>query len=166
LKILSRRVEEHGQESFYHVKHPTGLVLSVLEHSHNFTLDMIAKDYQDRIDVNNSTFAAYDAYEIRDITLSRLVVESLLSSTLYDKIVVRYGHRDDFKQLPGSGLLMMALETCNSSVSHDIDGATMLFAELTLDNYPGENIADFATEALRLVKIMQGGYALPVHVGS
>jgi hypothetical protein len=54
---------------------------------------MIAKDYQDRIDVNNSTFAAYDAYEI------------------HDKIVVRYGHRDDFKQLPGSGLLMMALET-------------------------------------------------------
>ena len=61
---------------------------------------------------------------------------------------------------------MMALETCNSSVSHDIDGATMLFTELTLDNYPGENISDFATEALRLVKIMQGGYALPVHVGS
>ena len=64
--------------------------------------------------------------------------------------------------IPGSGLFMMDLETCNSSVSHDIDGATMLFTELTLDNYPGENIANFATEALQLVKIIQGGYALLV----
>ena len=61
---------------------------------------------------------------------------------------------------------MMALETCNASVSHDIDGAMMLFTELTLDHYSGENIADFAAEALQLVKIMQGGYALPVHIGS
>ena len=166
LKILSRRVEEHGQETFYHVKNSTGTVLNVLEHAHNFTLDAIAKDYKERSNFNNLTFAAYDAYEIRDITLSRLVVESLLTSTLYDKILVRYGHRDDFKQLPGSGLLMMALEACNASVSHDIDGAMMLFTELTLDHYSGENIADFATEALRLVKIMQGGYALPVHIGS
>ena len=145
-KILSRRVEEHGQETFYYVKHPIGTVLNVLEHAHNFTLDMVAKDYQERSNVNNLAFAAFDAYEIRDITLSRLVVESLLSSLLYDKILVR--HRKDFKQLPGSGLLMMALETCNASVSHDIDGAMLLFTERTLDNYPGENIGDFATEAL------------------
>ena len=98
LKILSRRVEEHGQETFYHVKNSTGTVLNVLDHAHNFTLDAIAKDYKERSNFNNLTFAAYDAYEIRDITLSRLVVESLLTSMLYDKILVRYGHRDDFIQ--------------------------------------------------------------------
>jgi hypothetical protein len=49
---------------------------------------------------------------------------------------------------------MMALETCNASSSHDIDDANKLFFPLTLDDYPGENISNFATEALRLMKIM------------
>jgi hypothetical protein len=44
---------------------------------------------------------------------------------------------------------MMGLETYNASVSYDIDGATESFYALTLDNYPGENIAEFAAEALR-----------------
>jgi hypothetical protein len=61
---------------------------------------------------------------------------------------------------------MMELETCNGSVSYDSHGATESFFALTLDNYPGENIAEFATEALRLIKIMQGGYALPINTGS
>jgi hypothetical protein len=52
---------------------------------------------------------------------------------------------------------MMAPETCNASTSHDIDGATRLFFALTLDDYPRENISNFAIEALRLIKIMQGG---------
>ena len=43
----------------------------------------------------------------------------------------------------------MALETCNASVSHDIDGAGVLFSDLKLETYPGENISDFTTEALR-----------------
>jgi hypothetical protein len=61
---------------------------------------------------------------------------------------------------------MMGLETCNASVSYVIDGAIESFCALTLDNYPGESIAEFATEALRLIKIMQGGYALPINTGS
>jgi hypothetical protein len=73
---------------------------------------------------------------LQDIALLRLVVESLLTSTFYEKIVVPYGHPDNFKIFPGSGLLMMALETCNASVSHDIVGATILFFALTLDAYP------------------------------
>jgi hypothetical protein len=44
---------------------------------------------------------------------------------------------------------MMGLETCNDSVSYDIDGATESFYALTLDNYPSENVAKFAIEALR-----------------
>ena len=51
-------------------------------------------------------------------------------------------------------------------MSHDIDGAATSFNDLTLDSYPGENISDMTTEALRLIKIMAGGYALPVHTGS
>ena len=59
----------------------------------------------------------------------------------------------------------MALETCNASVSHDIDGAATAFGALTLDTYPGENVSDFSTEALCLIKVMQGGYTLPVNTG-
>ena len=36
----------------------------------------------------------------------------------------------------------------------------------SLDSYPGENVTDFTTEAQRLIKIMQGDYALPVNTGS
>ena len=50
--------------------------------------------------------------------------------------------------------------------SHDIDGAAQLFSDLRLDTYPGENVSDFAKEALRLIKVMQGGYALPVNTWS
>jgi hypothetical protein len=104
------------------------------------------------------THASYDSYEDDEIMLSRLMVESLLTSAFYKKILIRYGHRKDFKCLPGSCLLIMALETCNASVSHDIDGAAQSFADLTLDTYPGKNVSDFANAALQLIKIMQGGY--------
>ena len=52
-----------------------------------------------------------------EVTMSQLVEESLLTSAFYEKIFIRYGHCDNFKDLPGSCLLLMALETCNASVS-------------------------------------------------
>jgi hypothetical protein len=118
-------------------------------------------NYERRSDFENVTDESYDAYEEDEIMLSRLVVESLLSSAFYEKIFIRYGHRKDFKRLPGSCLLIMALETCNASVSHDINGAAQLFADLTLDTYPGENVSDFANESLQLIKIIQGGMHCP-----
>jgi hypothetical protein len=166
MTLLQRRVEEHGHETFYYMKNNTGSVVNILEHSHNFTLDMALVEIETRMEFENTDSSAFDSYEIDDITLSRLVVESLLTSAFYEKIFIRFGHRTDFKTLPGSCLLLMALETCNASVSHDIDGATSSFGELSLDSYPGENVSDFATESLRLIKIMAGGYALPVNTGS
>ncbi len=166
LTLLERRVEEHGQETFYYMKDIHGIVVNLFDHVHNITLDATVLEYERRSDFENVTDESYDAYEEDEVMLSRLVVESLLSSAFYEKIFIRYGHRKDFKRLPGSCLLIMALETCNASVSHDIDGAAQLFADLTLDTYPGENVSDFANESLRLIKIMQGGYALPVNTGS
>jgi hypothetical protein len=64
---------------------------------------------------------------MQDIALSCLVVESLLTSNFYGKIVIRYRHLSDFKLYLGSVLLMMQLETYNASVSYDIDGATESF---------------------------------------
>jgi hypothetical protein len=46
----------------------------------------------------------------------------------------------DIFQQPGSGLLIMALEMCNALVSHDINGALVMFTDLTVELFPGENI--------------------------
>ena len=49
---------------------------------------------------------------------------------------------------------MMALETCHLSKSHDIQGAQTKLEGLKLSEYPGKNVIDFATEALRLLNVM------------
>ena len=173
LQLLERRVEEHGHETFYYVKHE-GKVVNLFLHVHNVTLEALTAEFKTRMTPTIADpskpmpppFSAFDKYEKGDITMSRLVTESLLTPAFYDKIFVRYGHLSDFKKLPGSCLLLMALETCNASVSHDIDGAAQAFVNLTLDSYPGENVADMINEALRLIRIMKGGYALPVNTGS
>jgi hypothetical protein len=172
LQLLERRVEEHGHETFYYVKYE-GKVVNLFAHIHNVTLEALTKEFKTRMtpiaDPAAPTpppFSAFDKYERGDVTMSRLVTESFLTPAFYDKIFVRYGHLPDFKKLPGSCLLLMALETCNASASHDIDGAAQAFADLTLDTYPGENVAKMSNEGLRLIRIMKGGYALPVITGS
>jgi hypothetical protein len=126
----------------------------------------LISEFEFQSNPDNTDYAAFDEFEMQDISPSCLVVELLLISKFYDKIVIHYGHPPDFKLYPGSVLWMTGLEICNASVSHDIDGATESFYAVTLDKYPGENIAEFSTEALRLIKIMQGGYALPIDTGS
>ena len=107
-------------------------------------------EFEARKHVENTNDDAFDDHELDEIVMSRMVVESLLTAAFYDKVFIRYyGQRPDFKDLPGSRLLMMVLETCNASVSHDIDSAQVKFREFTLDSYPGEDITEFATEAQR-----------------
>jgi hypothetical protein len=61
---------------------------------------------------------------------------------------------------------MMALETCNASVFHDVEGAKKKLAALDLNSLIGENVTDLAGEAQELLKIMAGVYAVPVNIGS
>ena len=56
---------------------------------------------------------------------------------------------------------MMTLEACNASANMDVEGAKRAFEALSLSTYPGENVEALATEALRLLKIMNGDYAMP-----
>ena len=83
-----------------------------------------------------------------------------------EKIEIRFSHREDFELLPGSCLFMLALETCNASVFHDVEGAKKKLEALDLNSYPGENVTDLVSEAQRLLKIMAGAYAVPVNTGS
>jgi hypothetical protein len=127
LKFLGLRIEEHGQETFYHEKHSNNEVFLIIENSHNFTTNLLTSEFEIQPYPDNTDYAAFDEFEMRNIALSRLVVELLFPSIFYDKIVICYGHLSDFKLYPGSVLLMMGLETCNASVSYDIDGATESF---------------------------------------
>ena len=110
-------------------------------------------------------FESYDEYEFNDIGLSRLVVESMLTPSLQERMFTKFGN-DNYETYTGQILFMMALDTCNASVQRDIEGAQTKFDNLNLDTYPGEDITELATEALRLINILSGSYALPINLGS
>ena len=97
-------------------------LVDLFEHSHRFKLDAVIAEHQRRLAVSGN-FDSYDMIERDDVELSRMVVESLLTESFQEKIEIRFGQRDDFETLPGSCLFIMALETCNASVFHDIEGA-------------------------------------------
>ena len=167
VRVLAQTVREHGQQTFYWIKKlRSNDVVSLFENYHSFTIKNVEDEFKRRADPSNAAFEAFDDYELSDIGLSRLIVESLLSDAFREKIRVRFSHDVEFEDYPGSVYFMMALDTCNASVSHDVDGAKEKLLELTLDSYPGENVTDCATEALRLIKIMQSAYALEVKTGS
>jgi hypothetical protein len=130
LTLLGQRVEENGQETFCYAKNSNNEVVSIIEDSHNFITYMVISEFEISSNPDNTDYVAFDS--------------SFLSCggfTTYFKllraIVIGYGHLPEFKLYPWSVLLMMGFETCNVSVSYDIDGATESFYVLTLDNYPG-----------------------------
>ena len=164
LVLLKKRVKEYGQQTFYWIRDTNNKVVELFEHTHRFKLEAVIAEHYRRM--KGDGHEAYDIIEKDEVELSRLVVESLLSETFQEKIAIRFGHRTDFENLPGSCLLMMALATCNASVFHDVAGAKKKLEALDLSSYPGENVTDFTSDAQRLIKIMQGAYALPVDTGS
>ena len=48
----------------------------------------------------------------------------------------------------------------------DVEGVNEKFKALTLTTFPGENVAAFALEALKILKIMKTVYAMDVKTGS
>jgi hypothetical protein len=108
----------------------------------------------------------FEDIEVDDMEMSRLVVESLLTDDIREKMRIRFDHHDEFLDFHGGVLFLMALDVCNASVSFDIEGAQDKLDGLTLNDFPGENLTDFVATAQKYVKIMQGGYALPIRVGS
>ena len=61
---------------------------------------------------------------------------------------------------------MVVLEACNISAAIDVKTANTKFYELSLSNFPGENISQFTVLALKYIKIMKGGFSLPTYIGS
>ena len=81
LTLLQRRVEEHGQQTFYYMKDAHGTVVNLFDEIHNFMLDMVITEFTERIKPNNLAHRAFDDYEVDEVMMSRLVVESYLSNS-------------------------------------------------------------------------------------
>ena len=61
---------------------------------------------------------------------------------------------------------MMILNSYISSAVLAIDGSEKSFKDTTLSDFQGENVSSLATSALKYVKVMEGGYALPRNLSS
>ena len=165
IRSLDTTVSRFGLESFFHLP-LNGEMKYLIDDSHHFTIQDVMDEHSSRL-ATTGTFKVYDDYERFDVYLSRLAVEALISSALEAKIRIRYGHYDNFKRLPGQVYFMMILDICNTSADHDIEAATTSFRKLALvADYPEENIEAFTSEALRLIKIIKGTYALPYTLSS
>ena len=188
IHALRDLVQRFGLQTFFYMPNSnlTGMI-SVVTDSHLVTLEAVIKEYKDRltepppvysravdgsittIELASSTsarFRSYDEYERNDIALSRLAVECLISETLRGEVETRFEHDPLFHEYAGQVYYMMILEVVNASTTHDIDAASKAFDALSLASFPGENINKFSTEALRLIHIMRGAYALPYQLGS
>ena len=93
-------------------------MISLLSNLHTFSLQEIISKYKERlVEPNRVTsiiegistettesisarFRAFDADEIFDLAISRLVVEYLVTASFRQAIKARYFHVDDFDDLP------------------------------------------------------------------
>jgi hypothetical protein len=110
-----------------------------------FTVSEAIDSYEKRVHPTVTGKYSYEEIERDDFEFSRLVVESFLSEDIRDKMRVIYDHDINFYDYPGGVSVMMALEISNASVLYDIEGAQVKLYQLTLSNYPGEDVSAFCT---------------------
>jgi hypothetical protein len=87
ISLLSRKVEDLGQETFYNVKNNSEVV-ALFKQSHNFTIDAVIAEFNKQKMATH--VGAFDKYKLDKIVMSWLVVESLLISIFYEKIVISF----------------------------------------------------------------------------
>jgi hypothetical protein len=182
LSDVQDMVEHYGLQSFFYLPGPDSAMHNLATEPHSFTLSSVLAEHKARnipelspvYDANQdelpssilARFKCYDEFELDNINLSRLVIDLLISVELRQKVKTRFNHYSDFAYLPGQVYFMMVLEVCNVSFTFDIDAARSSLQDIKLVNYAGENVSDFADEALCLIKVLHGGYALPYQLGS
>jgi hypothetical protein len=165
VREIGTAFREHGQQVLFTVD-KGGTVRDIIRDHRLFTVLDVINIMTHRMDILNVDADRFDQYELDDLDLSRTLVDSKLSHDLRERIRVRYDHRPDFYDLPGSVTFMMALDICNASQAFDVEGDGDSLESLSLDDYPGENVTYCAVMAQEYIKIMQGEYALPVKTRS
>ena len=101
------------------------------------------------------------------MALTWLYICSLLTDTFYETVnahhLLTMGH--DFECIPGQVLFMMVLDACHASIKRDFDGARKALADMTLVQFPGEDITAFATFAQKRILVLMSDFALPIDLG-
>ena len=57
--LLKKRVKEHGQQTFYHIRDDNNKVVDLFEHSHRFKLSQVIDEHK-----RSLTFYRYTRYEV------------------------------------------------------------------------------------------------------
>lgn len=138
-----------GMESFFAIAKPDGSVVSLVDNYFVFKVEDVLQEFTSRLvepgpilmgPDNTETarsvarrFKCFDTYELDDIGMSRLMVESLLTQSFLQKIETRFSHIEDYELVSGACLFMMALDACNANESVDIEGAKTAFAALDIN---------------------------------
>ena len=133
----------------------SGKMHSLVENAHLFSLASVHNEYNTHmtrlspvfeLDSNGAETTTessvsiqaktkeYNEYELYDIALSRLVVESPISSSYHKTIKTRFLASRKLRELPGQVYFVMVLDACNTSaaIDIDIDNVQLKFDELSL----------------------------------
>ena len=99
IESLKDKISSYGLHTFYYLPGPEKKMISLLSNLHTFSLHDTISEYEERLVEPNRVesmievistkttesisdrFRAFDAYEIFDLTISRLVVESLVTAS-------------------------------------------------------------------------------------
>ena len=99
IESLKDKISSYGLHTFFYLPGPEKKMISLLSNLHTFSLHDTISEYEERLVEPNRVesmievistkttesisdrFRAFDAYEIFDLTISRLVVESLVTAS-------------------------------------------------------------------------------------
>jgi hypothetical protein len=165
VNLLKKKVKDHGQQTVYWIRNSNNKVMNLFENAHCFKLSDAISEHVHQ-SKQSTDYESYDNMERDEDEILRTVVESLHTKSFQEKLVFQFEHCTDFDTLPGSCLCMMALETCNSSVFHDIERAKKKLEALNLNSYPEENMTAFSSEAQYLIMIIQAAFSMSLNLGS
>jgi hypothetical protein len=77
------------------------VVHDLLTDYHLFTVEDVLQSYEDQTLTEGTTHGVFEAIEIDGMKMSRLVVESLLTDDIHEKMQIRFDHYDEFLDFHG-----------------------------------------------------------------
>ena len=73
-------------------------------------------------------------------------------------------HYEDLDDFTGQVYFMMIIYACNTPATINIEGTEKAFTNISLNDFPGENISDISTTSLRRINVMRGAYYITLNL--
>ena len=106
IKSLKDKISYYGLQTYFYLPGLNGTMFSLLDHAHSCSLQDVIAEFQDRSRILKtefeqdfitktkisiaSTFKSYDEYEQYDFALSRLDIESIVTTSFQRKVGTRF----------------------------------------------------------------------------